>query len=74
MCSRIASVGYAVANINRIVNERSKLVQKKYKTRHEWVGKVIHMELCKKLKVDHTTKWYMHKQESVLENETHKIL
>ena len=31
-------------------------------------GEVIHRELCKKLKLDHTTKWYMHKPESTLEN------
>ena len=35
---------------------------------------MIHRELCKKLKFDHTTKWYMHKLESLLENKTHKIL
>ena len=34
------------------------------------MGKVFHWELCKVLKFDHTTKWYMHKSESVLENET----
>ena len=34
------------------------------------VGNVIHWELCKKLKFDLTTKWYMHKTESVQENET----
>ena len=28
--------------INQIISERSKLVRKKYKTRHYWVGKVIH--------------------------------
>ena len=27
---------------------------------------------CRKLKFDHITKWYMHKPESVLKNETHK--
>ena len=32
------------------------------------MGKVIHGELCKKLKL------YMHKPESTLEKETHKIL
>ena len=32
------------------------------------------LELCKRLKFDHTTKWYLHEPESVLENETHKIL
>ena len=36
------------------------------------MGKVIHWELCKELKIDYTAKWY--KLESILENETHKIL
>ena len=46
--------------INHIISECSKLAQKEYKTRHEWVGKVIHYELCKKLKFDHTNKWYIY--------------
>ena len=29
--------------------------------------------MCKKLKFEHTNKWYMQKPESVLENETHKF-
>ena len=37
------------------------------------MGKVIGRELCKKLKFNHTTKWYIHKSESILENELHKI-
>ena len=45
-----------------------------YKTRHDWVGKVINGELRKKLKFDHTTQWYMQKLESILENKTHEIL
>ena len=36
--------------------------------------KMIHTELCKKFKFYHTKKWYMLNLESVLENETHKIL
>ena len=28
--------------INHIISECSKLAQKEYKTRHDWVGKVIH--------------------------------
>ena len=36
--------------------------------------KVIHWELCKKFKFDHTNKWYIHNPESVLENERDKIL
>ena len=35
---------------------------------------MIHWELCKKLKFNHITKWYMHKPESVRKNETHKNL
>ena len=43
--------------INHIISQCSKLIQKVYKTRHDWVEKVIHWELCKKLKFDHTNKW-----------------
>ena len=38
------------------------------------VGKVIHWEMCKKLKFDHTKKWYMHNLAAVLVNDTHKFL
>ena len=30
--------------INHIISEYSKLAQKEYKARHDWVGKVIHWE------------------------------
>ena len=46
---------------------------KKYQTRHDWVGKVIHKELDKKLEFSYTSKWCLHKPEAVLENKTHKI-
>ena len=46
--------------IYHLISECRKLVPKVYKTRHEWVGKVIHWEVCKKLKFDHTNKWYIH--------------
>ena len=60
--------------INYIKSECSKFVQREYKTRHDWVGNVIHWELCKKFKFDHTNKWYMHNPESVIQNATQKIL
>ena len=60
--------------INHIISECSKLTQNEYKTRHDWVGKVIFRELCKKLNFNHKNKWFMHNSESVLENETHKVL
>ena len=34
---------------NHIISECSKLTQKEYKTRHDWVGKVIHWEMCTNL-------------------------
>ena len=60
--------------INHIISECSKLAQREYKTRHDWVGKVIHWEMCKKFKFDHTNKWYMHNPAPVLENDSHKLL
>ena len=59
---------------NNIISECSKLAQKEYKATHDWVGKVIHSEICKKFKFDHTIKWYMHNPASVLENDSHKLL
>ena len=59
--------------INHITSECSKLAQE-YKTRHNWVGKVIHWEMGKNFKFDHTNKWYMHNPASVLENDMHKLL
>ena len=56
--------------INHIISECSKSAQKEYKTRHNWVGKVIHW---KKFKFDHTNKWYMHNPAPVLENNTRKL-
>ena len=60
--------------INHIISECIKLAQKEYKTRHDWEDKVIHWELCKKLKFDHPNKWYMRNPESILKNEMPKLL
>ena len=68
--SRCRLCGESDETINHI-SECNKLEQKEYKTWHEWVGKVIHWELRN---FDHTNKWYMYNPESVLKNETHKLL
>ena len=60
--------------IHHIISECSKLTQKEYNTRDNWVGKVIHWELCKKFRFDYTNKWYMQHPTSVRGNETHKLL
>ena len=55
-------------------NNNNKLAQKKYKATHDWVGKVIHWEMYKKFRFDHTNKWYMHNPAAVLENDIHKLV
>ena len=71
----IASVGYVVTEMKQLMTLIcNKLAQKEYKTRYHWVEKAIYLELCKRLKSHHTSYWYMYKPESVLGNETHKIL
>ena len=63
-----------IITINHVISECSKLAKKDYKMRHDWMEKVIHKELCKKFKFDHTNKCYMHNPESIQEKETYKIL
>ena len=46
-----------------------KLEAKKYKTRYDWVRKIVHKEFCKRLKVDHTNK-YAHRRKCP-KNESH---
>ena len=60
--------------INHIIREWSKLAQKEYKARHDWVGKVIHWEMCKKFKFHRANKWYMHNPAPILENDSNKVL
>ena len=72
--SRFRLCGNRDETINHIISKCCKLTQREYKTRHNRMGKVILWELCKKLKFNHTNKWYIHNPESALENEIHKIL
>ena len=53
--------------VNHLIRWCSNLAQKEQETRQDWAGKVIPWELCKRLKLDHTTK-------SLFENKTYKIL
>ena len=62
-----------VETVNHI-REYSKLAQKEYKIRHEWIGIVFHREFCTRSDFDNTEKWYLHKSESVLENEMHETI
>ena len=55
--------------INHIISECSKLARKEYKTRNDWVGKIIYWELCKKLKFDHYEQ-LVYAQSSICPGET----
>ena len=74
---RIASIEYfgkRDETTYKIVSECSKLGQREYKISDDWMAKVIHWQLRKRLDFYHTNKLYIQKIESVLVNETHKIL
>ena len=59
--------------INNIKSQCNELIQNELKSRHDWVGRVIHWELWKILKLYRADKWYMQKPETVLENKKHEI-
>ena len=71
--SKCRLCGDRAETIHHIISECSKLSQKEYKASNEWVGKVIHWEMCKKFKFDHTNKWYIHNPAPVQENDTNKL-
>ena len=59
--------------VNRI-SECIKLALKESYSRHDWVEKVTHYELCKRLEFNHADKCYVQKPESVQEKETENSL
>ena len=50
------------------------LAQREYKRRHDWVGRKIHWEVCRKSSFDVNEKWYKYEPEKVVENGSWKIL
>ena len=58
--SKCRQYGDGDETINHVISEYSKSTQKEYKARDDWVGKVIHWEMCNEFKFDHANKWYMH--------------
>ena len=72
--SKYKFCGVRDETINHIISECSKLAQKGYKTRHDWVGKVIHWEVRMKFKFNLANKWYIHNPVAVLENDTYILL
>ena len=60
--------------VNHLVSECSKLAQREYKGRHDWVGRRVHWEVCKIYGMEVRYKWYEHDAVPVAENDRCKIL
>ena len=60
--------------MNHLISECSKMAQREYKRRHDWVGRRVHWDVCKKYGIEVNDKWYQHEPCSVIENDRCKIL
>ena len=61
-------------SIDHIVSGCSKLAQKEYKRRNDYLEKIVHWKVARKCNFEAGDKWYEHEPESVLGNEDYKIL
>ena len=61
-------------SVSQFLSECSKIAQKEYKRRHNFKGRTIDLEVCRKYDLDTKDKWYEHEPQAVCENEHYKIL
>ena len=66
--------GVRVESVTHIVSACGKLAQGEYKKRHDKVCTYLHWHLCNLYGFAADSKWYLHKAEKVLENDSIKIL
>ena len=60
--------------MTRLIAERKKPAQNKYKQRRDNIARIVHLDLCQKLGLFGEIKWYNHKPVSVVGNGRVKIL
>ena len=72
--SRCRMCSNADESINHHLSECSKMTQKEYKRRHDWMGKKVHWEVCRNYGLETKAKWYEYEPQAVCENEEYKIL
>ena len=60
--------------VNHLLSECSKMAQKEFKRRHDWVGKKIHWEACLKYGFDVKSKWYENEPVTTMEKDVCTIL
>lgn len=72
--SKCRMCGKADETVNHLLSECSKMAQREYKRRHDWLGKRVHWEICHRLQFQTKEHWYEHVPETVLENNEFKLL
>ena len=72
--SKCRTCGKADESISLLLSECSKVSRKEYKRRHDWMGKKIHWEVCRKYGPEAKAQWYEHEPQAMCENEEYKIL
>ena len=55
--SKCRLCGKVDETVRHIVSECPMLAQREYKRRHDWVGRKIHWEVCRKTGFDVNEKW-----------------
>ena len=60
--------------VNHLVSECSKLAQREYKRRHDWVSRRVHWEVCRMYGIELRENWYEHDAAPVAENDRCKII
>ena len=60
--------------ITHIISDCPKLIQNKYKRRHDRMGRAVHWDICRKKSFNFPEKWYKHKPLPCRENKSFKIL
>ena len=72
--SKCRICGKVNESINYVLNECSKLVQKEYKRRHDWVCNRVHWDVSKVCGFKVKERWYEYEPEAVMVNDEYRIL
>ena len=66
--------GQKEETVDHLVSSCSKIAQTDYKGRHDRVAANLHWSLCHQFGFPRAEKWYEHRAEKVLDNESYKLL
>ena len=68
--SKCRLYGKVDEKVKHLVCECPIFTQREYKRKHDWVGRKIHWEVCRKIGFDVNKKWNKYASEEVLENDS----